>query len=112
MTAARTAEFDNDSVGEIDERIRARMACLPPDVQAHVVATYSTGGRDAREPQKHFSGVIRGVWKLVIGGMTQEESARLIALSVRRQRVSYKPCDAYGSGRRCPYGDECTHPHV
>ena len=114
MTTVRTATFTDEFVRELDDQNRQRMACLPPAVQAHVAATYSTGDREGglRDVQKHFSGVIGGVRRLCFHGMTVEESNRLVALAVRGKRVSYRPCDYICQGKRCQYGDECTHPHV
>ena len=115
LSSVRTGYFTEDFVRGMDKRNVGRMRCLPPQVQAHVIATYSMGERDPGEihdVQKHFSGVIGGVRRLVFAGMTLEESRRLIALAVRGQRVSYKLCDHVRQGRQCPYGEECKHPHI
>ena len=115
VSGARTQFFTEDFVRGLDTRNVERLKCLPPQVQAHVIATYSMGDRDPgdiHDVQKHFSGVIGGVRRLVFQGMTLEESRRLIALAVRGKRTSYKLCDYVRQGRDCPYGEECTHPHV
>ena len=115
VSGARTQFFTEDFVRGLDARNVERLKCLPPQVQAHVIATYSMGDRevgDLRDVQKHFSGVIGGVRKLVFQGMTLEESRRLIALAVRGRRTSYKLCDYARQGRDCPYGEECVHPHI
>ena len=115
LSGARTQYFTDDFVRGLDRRNMGRLRCLPPQVQAHVIATYSMGERDPGEihdVQKHFSGVIGGVRRLVFAGMTLEESRRLIALAVRGKRTSYKLCDYVRQGRNCPYGEECSHPHV
>ena len=115
VSGARTQFFTEEFVGGLDAQHVERLKCLPPQVQAHVIAMYSMGDRDPgdiHDVQKHFSGVIGGVRRLVFQGMTLEESRRLIALAVRGKRTSYKLCDYVRQGRDCPYGEECTHPHV
>ena len=113
LVGDRTEFVDEKFVRELDERNRARMACLPPWVQKHVVYTYAPReGGTVRDPNRFFSGVIGGVRRLVQSGMTEEESARLIHMAKGGVRVSYMPCVAYGRRGTCVYGDKCKNVHV
>ena len=72
----RTPHWTDDLVRELDDRNVMRMRCLPPQWQRHVVLTYSTDGA-VRDVQKHVSGTIGGVRRLIIGGMSPREAGRL-----------------------------------
>ena len=99
-------------VRELDARNVERMRCLPPEWQRHVIMTYSSGDKEVRDVQKHVSGTIGGVRRLIFADMTSTEAARLQDLANAGTRVSYLPCNGFSSKGRCQYGDKCRHPHI
>ena len=111
LCTTRTPYWTDDLVRDLDARNVQRMRCLPPMWQRHVVLTYSTDGA-VRDVQKHVSGTIGGVRRLIFGGMTQRESVRLQDLAATGVRVSYQSCDEYWYEGRCKYGEACTHSHM
>ena len=106
-----TPTWTEDIRNALDERNILRLKCLPLHWQRHVMFTYSSGG-DVRDLQKHVSGTIGGVRRLIFGGMTRTEAERLQDLAATGVRVSYMPCHQYGERDSCRYGESCTHPHV
>ena len=109
-TSIVTDRFVREVLGE---RNLDRMACLPPWVQRHVIATYGhRDGQEVKDPNKYFGGVIGGVRRLVQSGLTEDESRRMVDLAERGVRLSYKPCTVYGDRGSCMYGAECKNVHV
>ena len=107
----RTPHWTDELVRGLDERNVSRMRCLPPEWQRHVIMTYATGGQ-VRDQQKHVSGTIGGVRKLIFGGMSSREASRLQDVAVTGERISYAPCTQYEQQGTCRYGDACKHPHM
>ena len=118
VTGLRTAWFTDDFAGGLDERNVERMSCLPPWLQEVVAAVYRPGtGRDgheeeARDVQKYFGGVIGGVRKMFHSGLTEREAERILAVTGRGIRMSYRPCREFGLTGRCQWGDDCRYFHV
>ena len=111
LVPIRTPAWSDDLVRALDERNRDRLRCLPPFWQRHITLTYGTDG-EVRDLQKHVSGTIGGVRRLIFGGMSREEAQRLQDVAAGGVRVSYKPCDQFWAEGRCRYGVGCTHPHL
>ena len=111
LVQIRTPAWTDDLVRSLDERNLDRLRCLPPHWQRHVILTYSTDG-EVRDLQKHVSGTIGGVRRLIFGGMLREEAERLQDVASRGVRVSYKPCNQFAAEGRCRFGEGCTHPHL
>ena len=111
LSTVRTPMWTEELVRGLDERNQKRMRCLPPNWQRHVILTYSSDG-DVRDLQRHVSGTIGGVRRLIFGGMTATEAQRLQNVASTGVRVSYKPCDQFWHRGTCRYGEGCTHPHL
>ena len=108
----RTEWWTDDLVRELDDRNLDRLRCMPPEWQRHVIMTYRPSEQgELRDLQKHVSGTIGGVRRLLFANMSTEEMTRLQDLASTGTRISYKPCIMYESRGSCKYGN-CTHPHV
>ena len=114
LTNVRTRWFTEEFVrGEMDERNKERMACLPPWLQDVVARIYapSTGRESIDEPNKRLSGVIGGIRKLHDSGLMAQEAERIGELAVHG-KVSYQPCRDYGRHGTCKFGDRCRFFHI
>ena len=111
LISLRTPFWTNELVGDLDDRNKERLRCLPPEWQRHVIMTYATGG-EVRDRQKHVSGTIGGVRKLIFAGLTGAEASRLQDVACTGERISYNPCNQYEREGRCRYGLGCKHPHL
>ena len=79
LTSVRTKWFSDEFVrGEMDDRNKERMACLPPWLQDVVARAFapSAGRETMDEPNKRLSGV-RGSWGC--SGMLREDRRAPIA---------------------------------
>ena len=118
LTGYRTPWFTENFVRELDERNVDRMSCLPPWLQEVVAAVYRPGTdrdgeeEEARDVQKYFGGVIGGVRKMFHSGLTEQEAERIIAVTGRGVRMSYRPCRSFGTTGTCQWGDGCRYFHV
>ena len=75
--------------------------------------TYSVKDGDViGDVNKHVSGCIGGVRRLVFLGMTEAERERLRQVAERGGRLSYNVCTDYRIRGSCKWGTGCTHPHV
>ena len=118
VTGFRTPWFTEDFVRGLDSRNVDRLSCLPPWLQDVVAAVYRPGQdqegneEEARDPQKYFGGVIGGVRRMYHSGLTEREGERVLAVTGRGVRMSYRPCRAYGLSGTCQWGDDCRYFHV
>ena len=114
LTNVRTKCFSDEFVrGEMDDRNKERMACLPPwlqDVVARVFAP-SSGRESMDDANKRLSGVVGGMRKLHDSGLTEIEAGRVGEIA-QRVKVSYQPCRDYGRDGSCQFGDRCRFFHV
>ena len=107
----RTPWWTDEVAEGLDDRNVERMRCLPPEWQRHVIMTYATGG-EVRDRQKHVSGTIGGVRKLIFAGMDVTEAVRLQNIASTGTRTSYNVCTQWENRGNCKNGDGCKHPHV
>ena len=97
----RTPWWTDELVASLDERNVARLKCLPPEWQRHVIMTYATRDSGVRDLQKHVSGTIGGVRKLIFADMSAWEASRLQDLASTGTRISYNVCTGWEMRGRC-----------